>query len=129
MTVGAPGRTRTGSLLFRRCLGLGPERIGDQVGLQRLRQSMRRPTMRMAVARRRGAAELPVVGPPGVGRFDDPARPEAQRLTLDIGQLGAAALDLELVDADGKGPVAYRRRVVAGVEVQHTDVINKPGSR
>jgi hypothetical protein len=75
--------------------------------------------MRMAVARQSGGvavasslvgvtAELPVVGPPAVGRFDDPAQPEAQRLTLDIGQFGAAALDLELVDADGKEPVPYR---------------------
>jgi len=36
-------------------------------------------------------------------------------------------LDLELVDADGEEPVPYHRRVVAAVEVQHTDVIEQAG--
>jgi hypothetical protein len=45
------------------------------------------------------AAELAVIRPPGVGRFANPAEPEPDRLLLDAGDLGAASLDLELVDA------------------------------
>jgi hypothetical protein len=55
----------------------------------------------VAVASVGAATELPVVRPPGVGGFDDPAEPEAQRLLLHPGDLGAASLDLELVDALG----------------------------
>jgi hypothetical protein len=43
------------------------------------------------------AAELPVVGPPGVGGFDDSAHPESEGLFA--GLFGAAALDVEVVEA------------------------------
>ena len=73
------------------------------------------------------AAKLPVVGSPGVGGFDDPAPPEPQRLTFDARDLGAAALELELVEAGGTQPVPHGTRVVAAVEVQDTGLGEQAG--
>ena len=58
------------------------------------------------------AAELPVVRPPGVGGLYDPSEPEAQRLPLDARHLGAAALDLDPVDAGDAEPVPHCGGVV-----------------
>jgi hypothetical protein len=59
------------------------------------------------------AAELAVVGPPGVGSFDDPAQPEADGWFL-AELLAASGLDDEVVEAvDGGEPAAYDGVVVA----------------
>lgn len=73
------------------------------------------------------AAELAVVRPPGVGRFDDPSQTEPQRLLLDARQLGAAALDLELVDARAAEPVSHGAGVVATIEAQGADLGEQTG--
>lgn len=72
------------------------------------------------------AAELSVVRQPRVRRFDDPPLPEPHRLVL-AWFFGAAALDVEIVEAEGCEARAYDRVVVAAVEVQRLDVAEQAG--
>jgi hypothetical protein len=73
------------------------------------------------------AAELAVVRPPGVRRFDDPPQPESERLRFHARDLGAAPLDSEVVDAGAAETVADGAGVVAAIEVQGADVIEQTG--
>ena len=68
------------------------------------------------------AAELPVVRPPCVGRFDDPAQPEREPVRGARGWFGAAALDVELDEAAGVELVADLRVVVAAVQGECADL-------
>ena len=73
------------------------------------------------------AAELPVVRPPRVGGFDDPAQPEPDRLLAHAGDLGAAELDVEVGHPERFESAAHRAGVVAAVEVQHADLAEQAG--
>ena len=71
------------------------------------------------------ATELAVVRPPGVGRFNDPAKAEVQRLLLHARDRGPSALDLELVKASVSELAADLLVVVAPVEVEGADVVEQ----
>ena len=72
------------------------------------------------------AAQLSVVRQPGVGGFDDPAKPERDGL---VGSLlfGASALDVDVVDAERGEAAAHNGIVIAPVQVQGSDVFEEPG--
>src|SRR5215213_11467307 len=101
---------------------------------------MSRPTMRTAVASWRAAcrwrlrrsvrtAELPVVRPPCVGGLDDPAQPEREPVRFPGWGLGAASLDVEIVEPAVVQSGADRGIVVAAIEGDRVDVEVQPGRR
>ena len=71
------------------------------------------------------AAELSVVGEPGVGGLDDPAEPEPVGAPLACA--GRSPLDACVLDSDAGELLAHGGVVVAAVEVQGLDVAEQPG--
>lgn len=72
------------------------------------------------------SAELPVVGPPRVGGFDNPSESEVERLFLS-GVLVPCRLDHVIVDPEAGEPVPDYRVVVVAVGVQCFDIGEEPG--
>jgi hypothetical protein len=102
---------------------LEPERIGAQAGFHRSRQ-------------RPGGAELSGRCCGATGRSSTTtcwslrrsiAARAAARSFLEARNIGAASLDLELVDAVGSQPIPDGARVVAAIEVQGADVGEQTG--
>ena len=68
------------------------------------------------------AAELAVVGPPGVGGFDDPAQPESEPMRLSRCWVCASSLDVELPESVGVELMPDLGVVVAAIEADGVDV-------
>ena len=71
------------------------------------------------------ALELAVVGPPGVGGFDDPSQPEGEAVWGAGFGFGASFLDIEIDQATLVKAGSDLGVVVAAIETQRADLLEE----